>query len=188
MQSSPSSVNSNKTNRCALQTCNIVHILCGAVALALTGMQFTQWYLENYQTIDFRLVNGVHLLTGCVGMYVVIARRGSVAAKTMYCISITVALITTGFYADAAFVVAYCYLSAFARQLLNWRQMYDEYRGLRADNLDKQVVEDALGRFIICLITVGVGIVAIINSATSLAVLDSLASNYPVAVRHCYAP
>lgn len=91
---------------CLLHTTRF-HIACGLAALALVGLQFhNRWFLQSYRHIDFRLVNVVHLYTGITGLYVTAARRGSVAAKFMYIISLAVALLTAGFYADTAYLVS----------------------------------------------------------------------------------
>lgn len=49
---------------CQLQACNGMHIGLGLTAVILAGTQFSQFKLENYQQIDFRLLNWIHVLTG----------------------------------------------------------------------------------------------------------------------------
>ena len=58
------------TNRCALQTCNVLHVVFGAAFCALVGAQFTPFALDTYEAIDLRLVNLVHGVTGVLGCHV----------------------------------------------------------------------------------------------------------------------
>lgn len=50
------------------------------------------------------------------------------------------------------------------------------------DNIDAETTADALARFILCIIAGAIGMIEVINCATSLIMLDSLASRYPLVV------
>ncbi|KAL6723872.1 hypothetical protein Aduo_018829 [Ancylostoma duodenale] len=65
--------------------CNIVLLILGLAAAGLAGSQFSNVRIYNYRNIDLRLLNWIHALTGAIGLYVVAANHGAVAAKTLYC-------------------------------------------------------------------------------------------------------
>lgn len=48
--------------------------------------------------------------------------------------------------------------------------------------IDDDTIADALARFILSVIAGAIGMIEVINCATSLIMLDSLASRYPVVV------
>ncbi|VDK75879.1 unnamed protein product [Litomosoides sigmodontis] len=83
---------------CQIQTCNIILIIVGLVAVGLAASQFSNLSLNNYRKIDLRLLSWIYVLAGLVGLYALSCNHGIVVAKTVHCVSIAVAIYSTAFY------------------------------------------------------------------------------------------
>ncbi|VDN03574.1 unnamed protein product [Thelazia callipaeda] len=91
------------TYLCAIQTCNVILIIIGLVAVGLAGSQFFNLSLGHYRMIDLRLLNWIYILAGLIGLYTLSRNHGTVVAKALHCVSIVVAMYTAAFYCITLF-------------------------------------------------------------------------------------
>ncbi|UMM39698.1 hypothetical protein L5515_016633 [Caenorhabditis briggsae] len=83
---------------CQIQICNTFLIAAGLLAVGLAGSQFSKVGLDNYRDIDFRLLNFIHVVTGCIGFYSLWRNHGSIVTKSLYLVSFVIGFATAVFY------------------------------------------------------------------------------------------
>lgn len=148
-----------------LSICNAVHIICGLIAFGLKFTQYTSVALDN-NYIDFRCLNWIHIVTGCAGFFMISKNYGSIAAQSLYCLSIVVGGFTAGFYVDSC-IEAY--------------RQYREYRELQAIQDGGSEFDELVGyqiaKVIIAALMATVGITEFFVGIISIVLLNRLASD-----------
>lgn len=146
---------------------NIGHIVVGVLALVFALLQFSPIGLDNASYIDFRLLNIIHIVTGSVGAHMVAKNFGSVVAKSLYCLSLTLALWTLAFYSDT---------------LAQESAQYESMRAIRKmeggeELIDDEVVRSHGGKLAVCALMIVLSLAESAFSVASLVVLERLASD-----------
>lgn len=91
---------------CQIQICNGFLIAAGLLAVGLAGSQFSKVGLDNYRDIDFRLLNFIHVVTGCIGFYSLWRNHGSIVTKSLYLVSFVIGFATAVFYGFTTYRVS----------------------------------------------------------------------------------
>lgn len=62
---------------------------------------------NGFRRIDLRLLNWIYVLAGLVGLYTLARNHGIVVAKTLYCVSVVIAIYSTAFYCVTLYRVCF---------------------------------------------------------------------------------
>ncbi|TKR72416.1 hypothetical protein L596_019863 [Steinernema carpocapsae] len=148
---------------CLIQGCNVFLVILGLAAVGLAGSQFSIIGLDNYRDIDLRILNWVHILTGCVGIYSVWRNHGSIVTKTLYAVSLVVSIATAIFYGFTTYRIVQTY-----NDLLRLKdtQGFEQEYG--------QVAENYVGKIVISSVMIGIGFVTALTALVAVTVLERL--------------
>uniref|UniRef100_A0AC35UHL5 Spatacsin_C domain-containing protein n=1 Tax=Rhabditophanes sp. KR3021 TaxID=114890 RepID=A0AC35UHL5_9BILA len=143
--------------------CNLLLVLCGLAAVGLAGSQFSIVGLNNYKEIDLRILNWIPILAGVVGIFCVTQNHGSILAKTLYILSVAIAVATCIFYGFTTY------------------RIVDEYRQLmrlqNANGFQQEFSEDVSnysGKIAISAVMIGLSFVTAIIALISVFLLNKL--------------
>ncbi|CAG9530716.1 unnamed protein product [Cercopithifilaria johnstoni] len=148
---------------CQIQACNIILIIVGLIAVGLAVSEFSDVTLSNYRKIDLRLINWIYVLAGIVGLHAVSSNHGIVVAKTVYCVSIAVAIYSTAFYCVTLSKIVHLHDESMHEQTSDQNEIqYDDVR------------ENFTSKVVICSFMILVTVIACLAALVAVALLNCL--------------
>ncbi|CAA88546.1 uncharacterized protein CELE_R07B1.9 [Caenorhabditis elegans] len=148
---------------CQIQICNGFLIAAGLLAVGLAGSQFSKVGLDNYRDIDFRLLNFIHVVTGCIGFYSLWRNHGSIVTKSLYLVSFVIGFATAVFYGFTTYRVVK------AGENLNQLQSADGFNEeFQSEN------SNYAGRIVISALMIASGAVASLFSLFAIFLLSKI--------------